>query len=84
MEEGFPRRLAAGDLLVARELCPVDEGCGGQQKPSRHTGPTKSGTNKASSPTLPRMKKKPIRVTMFGASHTGRSSAAQFHCSPKT
>ncbi|KAG8163691.1 hypothetical protein KVR01_006988 [Diaporthe batatas] len=45
----------------------------------RHTGPIRSGTNRASSPTLARMKKKPTSVTMFGAIHTGSRPAAQFH-----
>lgn len=49
-------------------------------KQTRRTGPTKSGTNSTNSPTLAKMKKKPIKVTILGASHTGNKRAAQFHC----
>ena len=44
------------------------------------TGPTRSGITATSRATLPRMKKNPRRVTMFGASHSGSSSTKAFHC----
>lgn len=47
---------------------------------SRRTGPTKSGIKTTKRPMFPRMKKKPSNVTMFGASHSGKSSTAAFHC----
>lgn len=65
-------------------LCDADahEGRALQGHWGERTGPIRSGTNQAHKPTLPRMKKKPIKVTMFGASHTGSRLAAQFHCCP--
>lgn len=44
------------------------------------TGPTRSGTYSSITTMLPRMKKKPSRVTRFGASHMGSSSTKPFHC----
>lgn len=44
------------------------------------TGPTRSGMKMTNSATLTKMKKNPIRVTMFGASHNGKSSTKAFHC----
>lgn len=35
----------------------------------------------AHKPTLPRMKKNPSRVTMLGASHSGKNSTKVFHYS---
>lgn len=49
-------------------------------KTRKPTGPTRSGMKISKSTTLPKMKKNPMRVTMFGASHNGRSSTAAFHC----
>lgn len=43
------------------------------------TGPIKSGINMTSRAMFTRMKKNPIRVTMFGASHSGMSSTNAFH-----
>ncbi len=45
----------------------------------RPTGPTKSGMKSSRSITLARMQKKPRSVTMFGASHNGRSLTKPFH-----
>lgn len=46
---------------------------------SVRTGPTRSGMNSKSSPMFPSMKKNPMRVTIFGASHSGRNSTHAFH-----
>lgn len=43
------------------------------------TGPTRSGMNSSRNPTFAKMKKKPRSVTMFGASHKGKSSTNAFH-----
>ncbi len=43
------------------------------------TGPTKSGMKMTKQITLERMKKNPNNVTIFGASHNGRSSTNAFH-----
>ena len=45
------------------------------------TGPTRSGMKITKRPTFVRMKKNPMRVTMFGASHNGNSSTNAFHYS---
>jgi hypothetical protein len=39
--------------------------------------------NISSRPIFAKMKPKPIRVTIFGASHSGRSSTKAFHCDIK-
>ena len=43
------------------------------------TGPTRSGTIQPHNATFPSMKKKPMSVTMFGASHSGNNSTKAFH-----
>lgn len=45
------------------------------------TGPTRSGTRRPRRPTLNNMQKKPIKVTIFGASHSGNNSTKAFHYS---
>jgi hypothetical protein len=46
------------------------------------TGPTKSGIQITRQITFERMKKNPSKVTMLGASHSGRSSTNAFHYNP--
>lgn len=48
------------------------------------TGPTRSGTYISMRITLPTMNKNPNRVTIFGASHSGRNSTNAFHWTPST
>lgn len=43
------------------------------------TGPTRSGMNINKRPTLATIKENPIRVTMLGATHSGRNSTKAFH-----
>lgn len=43
------------------------------------TGPTRSGMNSSTKMTLATMKKKPNRVTILGAIHSGSSSTNAFH-----
>ena len=43
------------------------------------TGPIKSGIVTSINATFPKTKKNPMRVTMFGASHSGSSSTTAFH-----
>ena len=50
-----------------------------QLKYKERTGPIRSGMNISRQMTLARMKKKPRRVTMLGASHMGNSSTTPFH-----
>lgn len=45
----------------------------------RRTGPTRSGMNIETKTTLIKMKKKPSRVTKFGAIHSGSSFTQVFH-----
>lgn len=47
----------------------------------RLTGPTRSGTYSSKSATFPNMKKKPNKVTRFGASQSGSNSTNPFHYS---
>jgi hypothetical protein len=43
------------------------------------TGPAKSGTYSSNRATFARMNMNPMRVTMFGANHLGKSSTTAFH-----
>jgi hypothetical protein len=45
----------------------------------RHTGPTRSGIKISTKATFITMKRKPNRVTIFGASHNGSNSTNAFH-----
>ena len=45
----------------------------------KHTDPVRPGSYSTKSPTFPRMKKKPNKVTILGASHSGRNSTQAFH-----
>lgn len=50
------------------------------QNKEGHTVPRRSASNISHSATFPMMKKKPISVTIFGASHSGKNSTHAFHC----
>lgn len=52
----------------------MNSGCGDYL-----TGPTRSGMNIARNSTFIRMKQNPSNVTIFGASHNGKSCTKAFH-----
>lgn len=65
------RRPRSGEGVEAGQVGGKEGGC--------HTGPTRSGMTMTSRATFAKMKQNPRRVTMFGASHSGKSSTKAFH-----